>query len=56
MNEWITTTEIAKELEVTTQTVRNLLKKENVPMRQLGQRFRIRRTDFEALMKRREKN
>lgn len=47
---WLTTGEVAKELEVTRQTVSDWIKSGRIPARRVGSRYRVERRDLKSVV------
>jgi excisionase family DNA binding protein len=53
-DDWLTVDEIAKDLKVTIETVRNWIKSKQLPAYKVGRDYRIRRSDYETFLQKRK--
>lgn len=52
-SEWMSTDDISRELGISSDTVRKMLRKDGVKVLHLQRKWRIKRTDFDAMVRRR---
>ncbi len=53
-DDWLTVDEIAKDLKVTIETVRNWIKSKQLPAYKVGRDYRIRRSDYDVFLQQRK--
>jgi len=53
-DDWLTVDEIAKDLKVTIETVRNWIKSKQLTAYKVGRDYRIRRSDYDVFLQQRK--